>query len=127
MSIADIRTCPRKAYLRTAVDSGVIKAGILRGIVADYEKAVKLISDNGYTVKLTDVLAVSVPDHPGGLAEVLETLSGHDIVVEYLYSFVRNAGDHALIIFRVDKLDEAEKVLTEAGVRLLSQDEVRGL
>ena len=36
-------------------------------------------------------------------------------------------GDHALIIFRVDKLDEAEKVLTEAGVRLLSQDEVRGL
>ena len=95
--------------------------GILR------EKAVKLISDNGYTVKLTDVLAVSVPDHPGGLAEVLETLSGHDIVVEYLYSFVRNAGDHALIIFRVDKLDEAEKVLTEAGVRLLSQDEVRGL
>lgn len=50
--------------------------GILRGIVADYEKAVKLISDNGYTVKLTDVLAVSVPDHPGGLAEVLETLSG---------------------------------------------------
>ena len=85
--------------------------GILRGIVADYEKAVKLISDNGYTVKLTDVLAVSVPDHPGGLAEVLEALSGHDIVVEYLYSFVRNAGDHALIIFRVDKLDEAEKVL----------------
>ena len=48
-------------------------------------------------------------------------------MVEYLYSFVRNAGDHALIIFRVDKLDEAEKVLTEAGVRLLSQDEVRGL
>lgn len=35
MSIADIRTCPRKAYLRTAVDSGVIKAGILRGIVKD--------------------------------------------------------------------------------------------
>ena len=62
-----------------------------------------------------------------GILEVLETLSGHDIVVEYLYSFVRNAGDHALIIFRVDKLDEAEKVLTEAGVRLLSQDEVRGL
>ena len=33
MSISDIRSCPRKAYLRTAVDSGIIKAGILRGIV----------------------------------------------------------------------------------------------
>ena len=101
--------------------------GILRGIVADYEAAVKLISENGYTVKLTDVLAVSVPDQPGGLAIVLEKLAEKDIAVEYLYSFVRNAGDHALIIFRVDKLPEAEKVLLDAGVKLLSQDEVRKL
>ncbi len=101
--------------------------GILRGIVADYEKAVKLISENGYTVKLTDVLAVSVPDQPGGLAMVLQRLADSGIGVEYLYSFVRNAGDHALIIFRVDKLPEAAQVLTEAGVKLLSQEEVRGL
>ncbi|NLV58050.1 MAG: hypothetical protein GXY67_04710 [Clostridiales bacterium] len=101
--------------------------GILRGIVADYESAVKLLSENGYTVKLTDVLAVSVPDKPGGLAWVLAQLAEHQIVVEYLYSFVRNAGDHALIIFRVDRLPEAEKILLEAGVKLLSQEEVRGL
>ena len=101
--------------------------GILRGIVADYDRAVKLLSENGYTVKLTDVLAVSVPDQPGGLAGVLQTLADSDIGVEYLYSFVRSAGDHALIIFRVDKLPEAEKVLTDAGVKLLSQDEIRSL
>lgn len=101
--------------------------GILRGIVADYEKAVELISENGYTVKLTEVLAVSVPDQPGGLAMVLEELAKNDIAVEYLYSFVRNVGGNALIIFRVDKLPEAEKVLTQAGVKLLSQEEVRGL
>ena len=101
--------------------------GILRGIVADHEAAVKLISENGYTVKLTDVLAVSVSDKPGGLSEVLEKLAENNIGVEYLYSFVRNAGDHALIIFRVDKLPEAEAVLTAAGVKLLSQDEVRAL
>lgn len=101
--------------------------GILRGIVADYETAVKLISESGYTVKLTDVLAVAVPDKPGGLAFVLEMLAQNDIVVEYLYSFVRNAGNHALIIFRVDKLPEAEEILTKAGVKLLSQEEVRGL
>jgi hypothetical protein len=95
--------------------------------VADYEAAVKLISENGYTVKLTDVLAVSVPDVPGGLAMVLAKLAENNIGVEYLYSFVRNAGDHALIIFRVDKLPEAEAVLKEAGVKLLSQEEVRGL
>ncbi|NLO86670.1 MAG: ACT domain-containing protein [Clostridiales bacterium] len=101
--------------------------GILRGIVADYEKAVELISENGYTVKLTDVLAVSVADTPGGLADVLKTLSDNDITVEYLYSFVRNAGDHALIIFRVDRLEDAVRVLSEANVKLLTQEEVRGL
>jgi hypothetical protein len=99
--------------------------GILRGIVADYESAVKLISENGYTVKLTDVLTAAVPDKPGGLAMVLQKLADRHIVVEYLYSFMRNAGDHALIVFRVDQLPEAEKVLTDAGVRLLTQEEVR--
>ena len=55
--------------------------GILRGIVADYERAVQLIADNGYTVKLTDVLAVKVPDTPGGLAQVLDVLAENNIVL----------------------------------------------
>ena len=101
--------------------------GILRVIVADYERAVQFIRDNGYTVQLTDVLAVTVDDKPGGLADILQLMADHNICLEYLYSFVRNAGDHALIIFHVDRLNEAAVVLQNAGVRLLSQDEVRGL
>ena len=63
--------------------------GILRGIVTDYERAVRLIEEAGYTVCLTDVLAVQVPDRPGGLAEILTLLSESSIGIEYLYSFVR--------------------------------------
>ncbi len=99
--------------------------GILRGIVADYERAEKLISEAGYTVRLTDVLAASVPDVPGGLAKVLGMLSENGISIEYLYSFVRNAGKNALIIFRVEELEKAAQVLKDNGVRLLSQEEVR--
>ena len=99
--------------------------GILRGIVADYERAEKLISEAGYTVRLTDVLAASVPDEPGGLAKVLGMLSENGISIEYLYSFVRNAGKNALIIFRVEELDRAAQVLKDSGVRLLTQEEVR--
>ncbi len=101
--------------------------GILRGIVADYERAAKLLTERGYTVKLTDVLAVSVPDRPGGLADILALLARKDVTLEYMYSFVRSAGDHALIIFRVDKLEDAVQTLTEAGVKLLTQDDVRKL
>ncbi len=101
--------------------------GILRGIVADYERAEKLISEAGYTVRLTDVLAASVPDVPGGLAKVLGMLSENGISIEYLYSFVRNAGKNALIIFRVEEIEKAAQVLAEKGVRLLTQEEVRNL
>ena len=101
--------------------------GILRGIVADYERAEKLIREAGYTVRLTDVLAASVPDVPGGLAQVLGMLSENGISIEYLYSFVRNAGKNALIIFRVEEIEKAAQVLRDHNVRLLSQEEVRHL
>lgn len=101
--------------------------GILRGIVGDPEAASKVLMANGYTVKVTDVLAVCVPDHPGGLSGILEKLAEKNIALEYLYSFVRRKGDNALIIIRVDKPEEAEKVLSDAGVRTLSQDDVRAL
>jgi hypothetical protein len=101
--------------------------GILRGIVADYEEAVRVLSENGYTVKLTDVLAVCVPDHPGGLHSILTRLAEKNIALEYLYSFVRNTGDSALIIIRVDRPEEAANVLKSAGVKLLSQKEIQAL
>lgn len=101
--------------------------GILRGIVADSDKACKVLSEHGYSVKLTDVLAVCVPDKPGGLATILEKLAEKNVALEYLYSFVRNTGDHALIIMRVDKLEDAVTVLKASGVKLLSQSEVSAL
>lgn len=101
--------------------------GILRGIVAEPEAAAKLLIERGYSVKVTDVLAVCVPDHPGGLNEILSRLAEKDIALEYLYSFVRRSGDHALIILRVDRPAEAVSVLTEAGVRLLTQADVKAL
>lgn len=101
--------------------------GILRTIVSDTDRAVEIVRQAGYAVKLTDVLAVAVPDHPGGLNEVLELLDGHDIAIEYLYSFVCTSGDHALIIFRVEDLERAAEVLAQANIKLLTQDQVRKL
>lgn len=98
--------------------------GILRGIVADYEKAVDLIEAAGYTVCLTDVLAVTVPDRPGGLADILQLLNDHDIAIEYLYSFVRNKGNNALIVFRVAEIERAQDILREHQVNFLSQEEI---
>ena len=101
--------------------------GILRGIVSDLEKGVKALKEAGYPARLTDVVAVCVPDRPGGLAEVLELLNDEGISVEYVYSFVRSSGSYALVIFHLSDLEKGTKVLTEHGVKLLQQEQIRSL
>lgn len=98
--------------------------GILRAIVSDNSKALALLREHGYTANLTEVLAVAVPDSPGGLSSALQLLREGDISIEYLYSFVRRVGHDAIIIFRVDQPVAAAKLLQEKGVRMLAQDEI---
>lgn len=98
--------------------------GILRAIVSDNDKTLELVREHGYTATLTEVLAVAVPDSPGGLASVLRMLNDEGISIEYLYSFVRRVGCDAIIIFRLDKPEEAAKLLTGNGIHLLEQSEI---
>lgn len=98
--------------------------GILRIIVNDVDKAYKILKDAGYTVSETDVVAVEVPDRPGGLATILEYLRLAGLSVEYMYAFVRSSGDNAVMIFRFDEIDKAIEVLKQNNVRLLTGEEV---
>ena len=101
--------------------------GIMRCIVSDTELGVKIMKEAGYVARLTDVVGVSVPDQPGGLAEVLKLLNAADVAVEYLYSFVRSSGSHALVIFRLSDNEKGIRVLQEGDIELLTQEEVRSL
>lgn len=101
--------------------------GILRCIVCDWEKAVQALKEAGYTATVTDVLAVSVPDEPGGMARAVRVLTDADISIEYLYSFVRTAGNNAVLIFRVEEMEAAVAALQKGGIQLISQEQVRVL
>ncbi len=101
--------------------------GIMRCIVSDTELGVKIMKEAGYVARLTDVVGVSVPDQPGGLAEVLRLLNAADVAVEYLYSFVRTHGSHAMVIFRLSDNEKGVRVLKEGDIELLTQEEVRSL
>ena len=61
--------------------------GILRMIVDDPEKTRQVLRENGFTAKATEVLEVRMEDVPGGLHEIVETISAKDIAIEYLYAF----------------------------------------
>jgi hypothetical protein len=101
--------------------------GILRMIVADWQKAARLLEENGFLAKVTEVLAVEVADRPGGMAEVLGALDGAGINIEYMYAFpyVRSAG--AILIFRFADPDAAIACLQSAGINLLASDELLNL
>ena len=68
-----------------------------------------------HVVKITEVLAVEVPDHPGGLADVLEAFVGTAINIEYMYAFPFVRGEKAVLIFRFDQPDAAIERLRESG------------
>lgn len=101
--------------------------GILRLIVNRTDLAKKILKENGFTVGKTEVIALEVPDRPGGLAEILKILDAASINVEYMYAFVQRSEDNAIIIFRFDEPDRAIDVLTRAGVRVLKGEEVYAL
>ena len=101
--------------------------GILRIIVNDTEKAKDVLKKNNFTVGKTEVIAVEVPDNPGGLAGILDILKSENLNVEYMYAFVERSGEDAVIIFRFDEIDRAIKVLGEKGVTVLPGEKVYAL
>ena len=98
--------------------------GILRLIVDDVEAGVKALKDSGHTVSLTEVLAVEVPDQPGGLAGLLEALSQADLNVEYMYAFVCRATEKAVVVFRFEDATVAIGALKSAGISILPAETV---
>ena len=93
--------------------------GILRLIVNDTEKAKTVLKERGFTVNKTEVVAVEIPDRPGGLADILQTLDADGINVEYMYAFVERCGENAVMIFRFDETQKAIASLSGKGFQVL--------
>lgn len=101
--------------------------GILRLIVNDTEKARSALREAGFTVTKTEVVAVEVPDKPGGLGQILNAIRDAAINVEYMYAFVEKSGENAIVIFRFDEIGRAVATLQREGFRILKGEEVYAL
>jgi hypothetical protein len=99
--------------------------GVIRMVVDDPQKGYQVLHDNGFTVSETEVLAVEMKDIPGGLYEIVSTLGDNDINVDYAYAFVTSKAERAMLIIRVDDLVRAKDVLTGAGIKLATTEEIQ--
>ena len=90
--------------------------GILRLIVRDWEKALHLLEQDGFVVKVTDMVAIEVSDAPGGLAQILAALEKTRVNLEYMYGFTLRKEGKGLLVFRFDDPDRAIEALQKKNI-----------
>ena len=93
----------------------------IRFVPSDVEKAVNVLRTHGYSMKVTEVLAVEAPNHPGGLNAVLKPLKDMKINVNYLYTCL-GRGEKTVLIMGVDKMEEAIQVLKKNWVHMYDEE-----
>ena len=101
--------------------------GILRLIVNDTETSAKMLTDEGYLIKITEVIGVKIGDAPGKLSSALEVLDNAKINMEYLYAFMSRTEKHAYVVLRVADNDAAESALETAGFHMITDADVNKL
>lgn len=101
--------------------------GILRLIVDKPVEAFKRLKRDGFAASETEVIAVAMPDNPGGLANVLECLATGGVNLEYLYAFGGKREGCALVVFRVDDIPSALSILSAAKITVLPSELVYSL
>lgn len=104
-----------------------IDYGVLRLIVDKPHEARQALSDAGFTVSETEVIAVEMPDRPGGLAAIVDGVTRSGLNIEYLYAFVGQKGENAIVIFRIDDVQPAIDALREGGARIISSEELSAI
>ncbi len=103
--------------LRAMTIADTADFGILRLIVDDEEKTIKVLTENSFTAKATDVLAVEVLDEPGGLHKIMDLFESNKINIEYLYATLEHISNGAIIVFKVDDIEKGKQLLAEKNIK----------
>ncbi len=93
--------------------------GIVRLIVEDWQRAKDALEAAGHIVNVREVVAATVADRPGGMAEILDVIGQAGVNIEYMYAFTFRHGREAVLVFRFDEPDRAIAALKSAGRNVL--------
>jgi len=93
--------------------------GVINLIVDDPSRAEAALRKAGLTVTLSQVLAVVIPDRPGGLDKLTQLLFAEGININNAYGFVLEGNRKAVFVVSVDRIETAEKLLEISGFQTL--------
>ena len=76
----------------------------------------RVLRENGFIFSTSDVVAVGVPDAPGGLSTLLQLLAENSIDVHYMYSIFGQPNGMACMILRVADPAAVSSLLAANGI-----------
>lgn len=98
--------------------------GILRLIVPQPDEAKKILEKNNFVVKMGYVIAVEMSDQPGGLSTILRILDESDINLDYLYAFVDEKEERAIVLLHPENIEAGTEALKKGGAIVIPPEEV---
>ena len=96
--------------------------GIVRMVVGQPDLAINVLKQNGFSVNLTDVVCLQIPNKPGGLHDALQILSENNINIDYMYAF--SAEGAALAVIRSSSVEEMIAVLQRNKMKLYNTSDI---
>lgn len=116
-----------KINIRATTISTADTFGIINLIVDDPKRAGKVLSDAGMTVHLREVLAVLIPDTPGGLDKLMQLISNEGININNAYGFILESSKRAVFVVDVDQMQRTEDLIEQNGFKTLDVQSLSGM
>jgi hypothetical protein len=100
-----------KVNIFAVATSDSIDHSVVRMIVDDPGKAVRILEDIGALVVETDVIMIEGPNKPGSMAQIMRTLADAKINIEYAYCATPPLANRGLLVIRPTNVASALKTL----------------
>ncbi len=113
--------------IRAITVMGTFEYGVIKLLVDKPKAAYEALKSNGITAYKREIIAVLMDDQPGGLYRIAKVFGQKKINIEDAYGFVIEDKKRAILVVDVGKIQEAEKVLKEEGLTILSDEEIYSL
>jgi len=116
-----------KVNIRATTIATADTFGIINLIVDNPKRAEAALSAAGMTVHLREILAILIPDVPGGLDNLMQLLAHEGININNAYGFVLESSKKAVFVVDVDQMQKTEKLLEQKGFVTLDTESLSNM
>jgi hypothetical protein len=113
--------------IRAITVVGTFEYGVIKLLVNKPDVALEALKSQGISAHKREIIAILMDDRPGGLNRIAKAFGQKKINIDDAYGFVIEDKKRAVLVVDVGKIQEAETVLKEEGLTILSDEEIYSL